>query len=312
MLTRDRGFLVVDSRYIHQAKNECPGIRALESNDRVGAIQTLARREGVNRIGFDPRRVTLSQFEELKQGSDIKWMPLSKGLDAVRQKKDSEEKRLLKKAASISSAALVAILGTIEAGMKEQELSLLLELEIKRGGAEAIPFPFIVASGKRGALPHGLASNKRIRKGEMVTIDFGAVYRGYCSDETTTLAVGRPTEKQRRVYRAVKEAHDRAIGKVRPGVERRTIDAAARNVIEKAGLGKFFGHGTGHGVGLAIHEEPRIAPKQRGAIEAGMVFTIEPGVYIPGWGGVRIEDMVWVTKDGCELMSSVPKELLCL
>ena len=204
------------------------------------------------------------------------------------------------------------ILGEIKAGIEERAVSLLLEFQIKKSGAEATPFPFIVASGKRGSLPHGLASGKKIRRGEFITVDFGAVYEGYCSDETCTVVVGKPTKKQISVYQVVKDAHDKAISRIKPGVRKKDIDRAAREVIEKAGLGKYFGHGTGHGVGLAVHEEPRIAPRQKGVIEAGMVFTIEPGVYIPGWGGVRIEDMVWVTRDGCDLMSSVPKELICL
>lgn len=312
LLTRERGVLVVDSRYTSQARKECVGVSVVESSEKTRDIPKIARRAGVKTVGFDARQLTLFQVEELKKNGGIEWVPLAENLGKIRQRKDAGEKRLVKKAATISSNAFLDILGEIKAGMEEREVSLLLEFRIKKSGAEAIPFPFIVASGERGALPHGLASGKAIKKGEFVTVDFGAVYDGYCSDETCTVVVGRPTEKQKRVYRVVQEAHDRAINAVKPGVQRKTIDRAARDVIEKAGLGKYFGHGTGHGVGLAVHEEPRIAPRERGAIEAGMVFTIEPGVYIPGWGGARIEDLVWVTRGGCELMSSVPKELICL
>lgn len=312
LLTRREGLLVVDSRYTNQARNECVGVSVVESNDRIGGIRKVAKKRRVKTVGFEPRQLAFSQYEELKKSGDIEWMPLAGGLDEIRSKKDMGEKGLLKKSAKIASAAFLDVLGDIEAGVEEKTVSLLLEFQIRKNGAEATPFPFIVASGKRGAMPHGLATGKKIRKGEFVTVDFGAVYEGYCSDETCTVVVGKPTEKQKSVYRAVKDAHDRAISRIKPGVQKKTIDRAARNVIEKAGLGKYFGHGTGHGVGLAVHEEPRIAPKQKGAIEAGMVFTIEPGVYIPGWGGVRIEDMVWVTRDGCELMSSAPKEMICL
>jgi Xaa-Pro aminopeptidase len=166
-----------------------------------------------------------------------------------------------------------------------------------------------VVSGKRGAYPHGTPSRKEIKKGEFVTIDFGAVYRGYCSDETCTLMVGRPTLQQKKVYEAVKEAHDKAIAAVAPGVKFTTIDSAARKVLEKAGLGKYFRHGTGHGVGLAVHEAPSISSRGEGVVEAGMVFTIEPGVYIPNWGGVRIEDMVEATRHGCQLITGIPKAL---
>ena len=312
LLTRDRGFLVVDSRYTNQARSECVGVGVVESNDRLGEIPRVASKAGVKKVGFEPRQLTFFQHEELKKNGDIEWTPLTDGLDEIRLKKDLGEKRLLKKAAEISSNAFLDILGEIKAGIEERAVSLLLEFQIKKSGAEATPFPFIVASGKRGSLPHGLASGKKIRRGEFVTVDFGAVYEGYCSDETCTVVVGKPTKKQIGVYQVVKDAHDKAISRIKPGVRKKDIDRAAREVIEKAGLGKYFGHGTGHGVGLAVHEEPRIAPRQKGVIEAGMVFTIEPGVYIPGWGGVRIEDMVWVTRDGCDLMSSVPKELICL
>jgi len=312
LLTRDRCFLVVDSRYTSQARSECVGVVVVESNDRIGEIPRVASKAGVKRVGFEPRQLTFFQHEELKKNGDTKWMPLADGLDEIRLKKDLGEKRLLKKAAKISSNAFLDILGEIKAGIEERVVSLLLEFQIRKSGAEATPFPFIVASGKRGSLPHGLASGKKIQRGEFVTVDFGAVYEGYCSDETCTVVVGKPTKKQKSVYQVVKDAHEKAISRIKPGVRKKNIDRAAREVIEKAGLGKYFGHGTGHGVGLAVHEEPRIAPRQKGIIEAGMVFTIEPGVYIPGWGGVRIEDMVWVTRDGCELMSSVPKELICL
>lgn len=285
LLTRDRGFLVVDSRYTNQARSECVGVSVVESSDRMREIPRVAGRAGLKRVGFEPRQLTVFQFEELRKNGDIEWLPLAENLSRIRQKKDKGEKRLLIKAAKISSNAFLGILGDIKAGMEERAVSMLLEFRMKKSGAEGTPFPFIVASGKRGAMPHGLASGKQIRKGEFVTVDFGAIYGGYCSDETCTVVVGKPTEKQKSVYRVVKEAHDRAINKVRPGAERKKIDRAARDVIEKAGLGKYFGHGTGHGVGLAVHEEPRIAPRQKGAVEEGMVFTIEPGVYIPGWGG---------------------------
>jgi Xaa-Pro aminopeptidase len=170
----------------------------------------------------------------------------------------------------------------------------------------------IVASGKRGAYPHGVASRKKIRANEFITVDFGAVLRGYCSDETCTIFVGTPQKRQKVVYQAVKEAHDRAVETVRPGKHAREIDETARSVLKQAGLDKYFRHGTGHGVGLAIHEEPRIAPKQETVLEKDMVFTIEPGVYIPGWGGIRIEDTVRVTRGGCELLSSVPKGLMSI
>lgn len=309
LLTESKRFLLVDSRYTSQARGECKTTRVIESRDKIKEIARRARKWGVRKIGFEPERLTVAQHRELKKTGAISLKALPEGLEKIRSLKNPDEIRLLKKSAEISSRSFLEMISEIKAGVEERTIALLLEFRIRKNGAEAAPFPFIVASGPRGALPHGVASGKRIRKGEFVTIDYGAIYQGYCSDETCTVIIGKPTEKQKRIYQVVKEAHDQALGVVRPGVKAHKIDSVARRTIEKAGLGKYFGHGIGHGVGLAVHEGPRIAPRREERIEEGMVFTIEPGVYIPGWGGVRIEDMVWVTSQGCELMSSVPKEL---
>jgi len=312
LLTMRNANLIVDARYTSQARGECRGATIVESKDRVRGVEKCARKLGARKVGFDPRHFSVDLYKELEKTAAIDLVPETGGPEKARSVKEPGELKLIKKSARISSESFLRVLKEIKAGKKEREIGLSLEFCIKEKGADAVPFPFIVVSGKRGALPHGRSSEKRICEGEFVTIDFGAVYRGYCSDETCTVIVGKPTRKQKRVYQAVKDAHDKAIGKVRPGVRARQIDAAARGHIEKVGLGRYFRHGTGHGVGLAIHEEPRIAPRQEGRIEEGMVFTIEPGVYIPGWGGTRIEDMVAVTSGGCERVSSAPKELICL
>jgi Xaa-Pro aminopeptidase len=183
---------------------------------------------------------------------------------------------------------------------------------MKRAGADDKAFDFIVASGERGALPHGRASEKLLCAGELVTVDFGARCNGYNSDETVTFAVGRPDDRQRQIYAVVKDAHDLAVQAVRPGISCRELDAVARGHIEKQGFGDYFGHGLGHGVGLDVHEKPVISSRSDQMVSAGMVFTIEPGIYIPGWGGVRIEDTVEVIDDGCRLLTRVPKELLII
>jgi Xaa-Pro aminopeptidase len=312
LLTRGGSFLVVDSRYTSQARGECKSTTVIESENKTKEFSGRARKLGLKRVGFEPRRLSVAQHGELKNAGTVDLVPAPEALERARMVKDADEQRLLKKAAAISSKSFLETMGSIGVGVGERNIALLLEFQIRKNGAETIPFPIIVASGKRGALPHGLASGKRVGRGEFVTIDFGAVYRGYCSDETCTVMVGKPTARQKEVYQAVKDAHDKAISTVRPGVRAEQVDSAARKIIEKAGMGKYFKHGTGHGVGLAVHEEPRIAPKQDVIAEAGMVFTIEPGVYIPGWGGVRIEDTIRVTRQGCEPLSSVPKELWCI
>ena len=173
-------------------------------------------------------------------------------------------------------------------------------------------FDFIVASGERGALPHGRASDKRLAAGELVTVDYGALYRGYCSDETVTVCLGQPDSRQREVYETVRVAQEIAIEAARPGMLFKELDAKARDYIKSKGFGQYFGHGLGHGIGLDIHEHPTVSPRSTTVIEEGMVFTVEPGIYIPGWGGVRIEDSVVMERDGVRRITRVPKQLMVL
>jgi Xaa-Pro aminopeptidase len=245
----------------------------------------------------------------LRRRSKAALVPAPRSIKEIRAIKEKEEISYMRKAARIAERGFIQLIPQITVKHREKELALTLEYHIRKAGADRVPFEIIVVSGKRGAYPHGTPGRKEIKKGEFITIDFGAAYQGYCSDETCTLIVGRPTLQQKRVYEAVKEAHDQAISVVTPGVKFTTIDATARKVLEKAGLGKYFRHGTGHGVGLAVHEAPSISPRGEGEAEAGMVFTVEPGVYIPNWGGVRIEDMVEVTRHGCQLITGIPKDL---
>jgi Xaa-Pro aminopeptidase len=212
----------------------------------------------------------------------------------------------------MASEALLETLDRVRPGVTEREIALELEFAMRRRGADKTSFDFIVASGARGALPHGKASDKAIGRGELVTIDFGAIYSGYNSDETVTVAVGKPDTRQEEIYGIVKDAHDFALAAVRPGIAFRELDARARNHIEEKGYGKFFGHGLGHGVGLEVHEKPVVSYRGEGEVAEGMVFTIEPGIYIPDWGGVRIEDTVLVESDGCRLLTKVPKDLIVL
>lgn len=181
---------------------------------------------------------------------------------------------------------------------------------MKKRGAERMAFDTIVASGPQAALPHAQPTARSLEQGDLLLFDFGCRYRGYCCDESCTVIVGRATEEQRRIYGIVKDAHDRAIAQVKPGVRLAAIDAAAREYIDCAGHGEHFGHGTGHGVGLGVHEWPVVGKDSQDVAEEGMVFTIEPGIYIPGWGGVRIEDMVAVTADGCEVLTAISKDLM--
>ena len=309
LLTPRRSILFVDSRYVLQAEREAKGFTVKEYRRRWEEVASVLKDAGCRKVGFESYHLTHESYVELRSHLKTPLVASPPSIKTIRSVKEQKEISLIRKAATIAEQGFKKLAPQIGSKRREKDIALTLERYIRECGAEKTPFEIIVVSGKRGAYPHGTPSRKEIKKGEFVTIDFGAVYRGYCSDETCTLMVGRPTLQQKKVYEAVKEAHDKAIAAVAPGVKFTTIDSAARKVLEKAGLGKYFRHGTGHGVGLAVHEAPSISSRGEGVVEAGMVFTIEPGVYIPNWGGVRIEDMVEATRHGCQLITGIPKAL---
>jgi Xaa-Pro aminopeptidase len=237
---------------------------------------------------------------------------LSDELRSLRGRKDKDELRVMEAAARIAEEAFREILPQVRPGAVERDLALELEFAMRRRGAEDKAFPFIVASGERGALPHGAASERRLRAGELVTLDFGACLHGYQSDETVTLAVGEVPSRLRRIYDVVFEAQQRALALVGPGVPLVQIDRAAREFIAEQGFGDFFGHGLGHGVGLEVHEYPVVSSRSEDTAEEGMVFTVEPGIYIPDLGGVRLEDTIQVTTAGYRRLTHWPKDFLSL
>jgi Xaa-Pro aminopeptidase len=313
LLTPEGGWFLCDSRYTVQANSEVPGLTVVEHALHQEGLAALVRQAGGHRLGFEAAHMTVSHHSGLAAClPEMLLVPIGPELDTIRNCKDTGELEQLEKVASLASSSLEVVLSQVRPGLMEAELALQLEFEMRRRGAEGRGFDFIVASGVRGAMPHGRASDKLLQAGELVTIDFGAVLDGYHSDETVTVAVGSVSDRQQKVYDTVLEAHDRAIAAVRPGISCKAVDAVARNYIHDQGFGEFFGHGLGHGVGLAIHEKPVISPRSDVIIEEGMVFTIEPGIYIPGFGGVRIEDTVAVTADGCRLLTKVPKKLQVL
>jgi len=313
VVTREGGWFLTDSRYTTQASREVGGLEVREYRGKTEGVASLLKGEGGKRVGVDAEHTTVAQFRAIAEAlPEVDFVPIGSELDELRLIKDSDEIDFLEKSASIASAALLDVLSQIRPGAVEREIALAMEFAMKRAGADDRSFDFIVASGPRGALPHGKAGDRQIDAGELVTLDFGAVYRGYHSDETVTVAVGEPDLRQREIYGIVKDAHDRAMDAVRPGVTFKELDGLARGYIGDKGYGDYFGHGLGHGVGLDVHELPVVSFKNEGRVEEGMVFTIEPGIYIPDWGGVRIEDTVLVEKDGCRLLTKVPKELMVL
>jgi Xaa-Pro aminopeptidase len=224
--------------------------------------------------------------------------------------KDLEEMKRIKKAVEIADITFEEILPVLRPGVRELDVAAELEYRMKKNGADAPAFETICASGFRSAWPHGRASEKKIGNNELVTLDFGAFYGGYCSDVTRTVVVGKATDRQKKVYETVLRAQKRGVAAVRPGLKGKEVDRRTRDVIERAGFGKYFGHGTGHGIGLLVHDYPGVGQTSEDVLMPGMVVTIEPGIYIPGWGGVRIEDDVYVGARSGVVLNRAPKELL--
>lgn len=308
-----RYILLVDGRYITQAGKEAPGAEIRQYQDKTEGIAQAMQDSGWKVIGFESAALTLPDYLKLKdRAAGVDLRPMGEDLNALRVIKDDGEIKKMQAAAALSSEALCSMLEIMKPGMVEKDMALELEYRIRRGGADHVSFDVIVASGENAALPHARPGSRKLEAGDFIVLDYGAVCGGYCSDETCTVALGRISNRQREVYDIVREAHDRALAAVKAGALCRDVDRAARSYIEEKGLGKYFSHGTGHGIGLSVHEEPRLSPLSESRLEAGMVVTIEPGVYIPGLWGVRIEDTVLVTSNGCDVLTAVSKDLIQL
>jgi Xaa-Pro aminopeptidase len=305
--------LLVDGRYVTQAHQEASGAEIAEFRNRVEGIAGVVRRHALGGIGFEAAALSVEEHLRLREGlPDVALEPLSDGLQSLRAVKDREEIAMIREAARIAGEALAQVREMIRPGVREMEIALELEYRMRRGGAEQVSFETIVASGANAALPHAQPGSRTIANGDCVTVDYGAVYQGYHSDETCTYIMGRPSARQEEVYRLVREAQDRAIQAVRPGVSCGEIDRVARSYLEEAGMGSYFSHGTGHGVGLDVHEPPRLAAGRPEILQAGMVVTVEPGIYLPGVWGIRIEDTVLVTEEGSERLTPSAKDLTVL
>jgi len=314
LVSQDHAWFLCDSRYTAQAAEEVSGAEIREcAAIRIDTVAALAHEYGLERIGFEAAHTTVSAFRRMSEKlSGVELVEVGSKLDEIRICKDHDEIEQLSAVATLASQALTSILADIKPGVRETDIAVALEFEMRRRGADGRAFDFIVASGERGAMPHGRASDKVIRSGELVTIDFGALKDGYHSDETVTVACGKPEIRAQEIHSIVRTAHDLAIDAVRPGISCRALDEVARSYIRNKGFGEYFGHGLGHGVGLEIHELPTLSPRSTAVLEEGMVITVEPGIYIAGFGGVRIEDTVVVTGDGCRVLTSADKQLLIL
>ncbi len=304
-------FFLTDSRYVTQAQEQVRADEIREYRTKWDGVLDLLSAKGVVRAGFEAEHLSYAAVDELrgKSAERHEWVPVTGAIKTLRAIKEDEEIACMAAAAELNAECFGEIRPLLRPGVAEREIALALEFAFKKHGAEDKAFDIIVASGVRGALPHGVASEKLLAAGELVTIDFGCRFRGYHSDETVTLALGAVPERLREIHSVVLEGQRRAMAAVRPGAALRVIDQAAREYIAEQGFGDFFGHGTGHGLGLEVHEFPSISPRSEEVAEAGMVVTIEPGIYIPDLGGVRIEDTVLVTAEGCRRLTRVPKGL---
>jgi Xaa-Pro aminopeptidase len=310
LLAGGSSFFLTDGRYTTQAGQQVHAGRIITFKDKAKELARLVKKCGLETLGYESRHMTVAQLRDLERElAGVRLIEQPDAFDALRMVKDAAEIKLLARAAEIAAASLADTCACIRIGMSEREVAAELEYRMRKNGGTGAAFPTIVASGARSALPHGTASAKRLARGELLLIDYGVVYEGYCSDETCTFVLGEPSAKQRRIYATVKKAHDRALAALRPGKTLREVDAAARGYIVACGLGRCFSHGTGHGLGLCVHEQPVVSPRSKSVAQKGMVITIEPGVYLPGWGGVRIEDTVVVTAGGCTLLTRTDKSL---
>lgn len=302
-----------DGRYTEQAREEVESVRIVIAKGPL--LNEAAKLFGNPRsaaLGFEADHTTVVAAAEMRKlvPKKIQWKPTSGLIMRQRMRKDADELRVIREAVQLGASVYETTLPSIHPGVKESEVAGRLEFAAREAGAEGMSFDTIVAAGKRSALPHGRASSQAIPKRGFVVVDSGVVLRGYCSDMTRTVHVGAVSREERGWYEAVLAAQLAGIAAVRSGATAGEVDHAARDVLRKAKLDKFFTHSTGHGVGLEIHEPPRLGKQQEDLLEAGMVITIEPGIYVPGKGGIRIEDMVVVTTNGCQVLTPISKELI--
>jgi Xaa-Pro aminopeptidase len=313
VIGRGGSIFFTDGRYIAQSAREVPDVeRVIYSNDFPGTFRASANELGVRRVGFESAGVTHRLFRQLESLDGLELTPTDEEIERLRWVKEPEELELIREAQRITDAAYDQILPKLAEGVSEREIALELDWSMLRAGAEDVAFESIVAFGENASEPHHSPTERRLRSGELVKLDFGALYEGYHSDMTRTVSFGEPSAELRELYELVRRSQQAGVDAVRSGIEGKDADRASRSVIEEAGYGERFSHGLGHGVGLEIHEGPTLRSNSDEVLPVGAVVTVEPGVYIPGEAGVRIEDMVEVTDDGCRVIPTVTKELVVL
>jgi len=303
--------LATDSRYEEQASKEAPLYEVICCKEGLPKqIPTILKSLGTKRLGIESVRILHFEYKKIvktikSSGLKVKLVETENVVENLREIKNETEIQSIKKALSIAESVFIDIQRYIRAGITEKEAAWKIEKGIREAGAESISFPTIVASGPNSALPHAIPSDRKLEDGEPILFDWGAKVDGYCSDISRTIVIGKPDEMFKKVYNTVLDAQSMAIKAIKPGADSRSIDKIARKHIEKMGFKGRFGHGLGHGTGLSIHEQPRLSPLKNSILESQMVFTIEPGIYIPGWGGIRLENMVVVRKNKAEVLNKL-------
>lgn len=313
LITAKTASFITDFRYTEQAADQVKGFDIIElKTSLIKSVADVVTTESIVRLGIEQDDMTLGTYRSYEKEVTAELIETTGIVEKLRLIKDEAEIKIMKEAAAIADAAFAHIQTFIRPGRTEKEVANELEMFMRSQGADSSSFDMIVASGHRSALPHGVASDKVIEAGELVTLDFGAYYKGYCSDITRTLAVGKISDKLREIYDTVLRAQLAGVAGTRAGITGIEADALTRDVIKEAGYGEYFGHSTGHGLGMEVHEAPGLSFRSETVLEPGMVVTIEPGIYIAGIGGCRIEDDVVITKDGNVRLTQSPKELITI
>lgn len=313
LITLDHAYFITDFRYVEQAQEQTEGFQIIQQQGPAAdVIAKLIEQDQLSVLGFEDEFLTYAEYSVFEESFDLELAPASGMIEFLREQKDEDEIALIQKACEIADAGFEYILKMIRPGMTEIEVANQLDFYMRSLGASGVSFETIVASGYRSALPHGVASEKKIAQGDLVTLDFGCVYQGYVSDITRTFAMGDPGDGLKEIYQIVLKAQEAVIEACKPGVTGSQLDHIARQIITDAGFGKDFGHSTGHGIGLAIHEGPNLSASNDRLLKVGNVVTDEPGIYVPGLGGVRIEDDLLVIPDGNRRLTNATKELIIL
>ena len=315
VVTPEACYYFTDSRYIEAANDLVTGAEITmtgHSRNYQAMVQAVIDKHNIRKLGFEESYMPVAAHRVWADALTAELVPAQKLVNGLRAAKDEEEIALMVKAQEITDRAFAEICTFIRPGMTEQEIAAKLQYDMLHFGAEKMSFDPIVVSGPNGSLPHGVPSDKQVQKGEFLTMDFGCKYGGYCSDMTRTVALGEPTEEMKKVYQIVLEAQLAGIAVTKAGVPGKSIDAAARKVIADAGYGDNFGHGYGHSLGIEIHESPNANTRDNTLLPVGAVVSAEPGIYLPGKFGVRIEDVTILREDGCEILTKSPKDLIIL